>query len=513
MDSYSELHTLLQAVQELMVRVQESRSDIELITTETQQSLDDLRQHLDSLRSELVAARLVPFRTATAKFQALLSNLSQQFQKPVQLEVQGAETAVDQAILEQLNVPFTHLLRNAFDHGIEPPAERSAANKPATGTIRLAAVAKSNRVVITISDDGRGLSYPAIARKAVERGLVTAAAVDELSEADLTELLFTPGFSTAESVTSLSGRGVGLDIVRLQVERLRGTITADSQLGQGTTWTLSFPLSLNIQPLLLCRSQRYLVALPASEVAEIISLSEYSRQEQNVAWQGQLVPVQPLAAVLGYAAAADDGLIAMVLQTEAGLVAASIDQLLGERELTVKTLDPSIPVPPFVSGCTVLGSGEVVPVIAPEFLHRSRTRTPVTPLNVVSTPATTILIADDSIAVRRMLDRLLSQSGYRVIQCRDGKEAIATLNGQAQRIDLVITDIEMPGQDGFGVLQQVRSQSQALPVFMLTSRAGSHHRDKAMGLGATAYFSKPFDAGELLSQITHYTTPVVPTSA
>lgn len=504
MDTYTDLHSTLQDFQELMVRVQESRADIDLVNTDFQQALDEVRRQLDDVRGEMTAARLVPFRIPAEKLASQVLTLSQQFDKPVHTRILGSEALVDQAILEQLGIPLNHLIRNAFDHGIEPPNERRAAGKDPVGQITLGVRVKSDRMILTLQDDGRGLDYERIRARAVEQGLIPSDT--QLSERDLAELLFMPGFSTAATVTHLSGRGVGMDIVRLQVERLRGLIEVSSQRGLGTTWILSFPLTLNILPLLLCRCGGRLVGIPSTEVLSAISLKEYADQIQNntLRWQSHLAPVCSLLDLLPYATPLDPTIpdtLGLVVQGRGSLLVLTVEALVGERELTLKPMDPTLPAPPYISGCTVLGTGEVVPVLAVEHLQPELAgiRPHVEPLPQSEMP--TVLIAEDSVAVRGMLERLLRQSGYRVLSCRDGKEAMAEITKGTGSLSLVITDIEMPGFDGFQVLEAVQQRDPRLPVLMLTSRAGELHRQKAQKLGSSGYFTKPFQAGVLLERV------------
>jgi chemotaxis protein histidine kinase CheA/CheY-like chemotaxis protein len=508
LDRYTDLHGSLQSLQELMVRVQESRSDIDTIANEFQSSLDDLRQQLNSLRSDLTESRFEPFRILSDRLAIPLPSLNQQYRKSVRLRVEGEYTPVDRLILEQLETPLTHIFRNAFDHGIETTEERSLLGKPSTAQITISAEIKSNQVVIKITDDGRGINLEKVYRKAAQLGL-TEEDRSNLTREQLLNFMFMPGFSTANSITELSGRGVGLDIVRLQVERLQGSIRIETELGIGTQFILSIPLSLSILPLLLCRSQNRTFAFPSNEVIETIQIVP-AETEGHIIWQDSSIPCYPLARTLPYNQGSTIGntepTIALIVKAGEKNIALGIDSLLADKELTVKPFDRTITVPSYLLGCTVLGTGEIVPVFNSD---RLSTILPQSPLD--SRPSsisreiddTYILIVDDSIAVRRMLDKCLTQSGYRVVQCKDGKEAITVLTQGDRRFDLVISDIEMPRLDGFGLLQEIRSQKkwQDLPIAMLTSRDNEIHRQKASSLGATAYFTKPFQPQQIINKV------------
>ena len=520
MDRYTELHSTLQDFQELMVRVQETRSDIDVIQMDLGESLEGLRQDLDGLRSELTQSRLSPFRTLTDRFFTPLKSLSSQHNKLVSLEVKGGDALVDLAVLEQLQAPLTQLFRNAFAHGIESPEEREAAGKSPAATITLSATVQSNRALLSISDDGRGINCQKVLDKAIQQGLCTPENAAQLTPKQTYSFLFTPGFSTAEKTTALAGRGVGLDIVQMQVERLRGTVQVESQMGQGTTFTLSIPLSSNILPLLICRCQQRLLAMPSIEVLEAIGLQEYREMGlmdgDRILWKERTLEVKPLLQLLPYAEkpAVEDCPVALVVSVGGTAMALGVDALESERELVLKPFDSTVPMPAYLSGCTVLGDGQVVPVLDTDRLTVLLEESPLTNVEPLSpqtvSPTTdsgredrtpTILIVDDSIAVRRALNRLLTQSGYRAIEGRDGKEALDIFSSSDGLFDMVITDIEMPRLDGFGLLQAIREIDDSIPIAMLTSRENDRHRRKAFSLGATEYFSKPFNPRVMLQTL------------
>lgn len=520
----AKLHSTLQDFQELMVQVQEARSDVYLINDEFRETLATVRQQLDQLHGDLTESRLVPFGILAEQFVAPLQTFSQRYNKSVELVVIGKEMPLDQVIIEQLKIPLTHLFRNAFDHGIEMPEERMALLKSPTAQITLSAAVQGNQVVIAVEDDGRGIDIETVYKRAVEMGL-SSEEPDELTKKQILEFLFTPGFSTASTVTALSGRGMGLDIVRLQVGRLRGSVWVESRLGHGTKFTMSIPLTLSILPLLLCRCQQKTLAIPSNNVLEIIALSDFCDsmpQSGGIVWREHTVSLYPLMQLLPYRQQANfspspqfNQHVGIVLNVDGEIVAIAVDSLLVERELVIKPFDTTVKVPAYVSGCTVLGTGEVVPVLSPdrfgELIAQAKramsASSRVSGLNVSGLPhkngTLTILIVDDAIAFRRLLERVLTQSGYQVVQCRDGKEALEKLNSPGEHFDLAISDIEMPRLDGFALLKEIRSHPQwhSLPCVMLTSRENHWHRQKAMSLGATAYFTKPFRPNELLNAI------------
>lgn len=530
LNQYTAIDSPLQELEELMAQVQENRADFELIGSELQETLDHLRQQLDSLRGDLTQSRLVPFFLLTDRFVAPIQTLNQQYHKSVELFVEGKETLIDQVIIEQLQTPLTHLLRNAFDHGIETTEERQALGKPSNAKIKLAAVVQGNQVVISVADDGRGIDTQRVYQRAVQMGLCPAGTQTKLTREQILEFLFAPGFSTAQMVTALSGRGVGLDAVKLHVARLRGGVRVETALGQGTKFTITIPLTLSILPLLLCRCQKRTLAIPSVNILEITDLSEFSIQTGSIVWHNSTVPLFPLIQLLPYyqpgaiarripgslvtPSPKFDSQLGIVLDVNGKPVVVAVDSLLGERELVLKPFDSTVQVPSYIAGCTVLGTGEVVPVLYPNHFgeliaQANSAAADAESVSVITQDQPevelepTILVVDDSIAVRRMLDRVLSQSGYQVVQCRDGIEALEMLNKTVKHASLIICDIDMPRLDGLGLLKEIRSHPRwhSLPVVMLTSRENDLHRQKAMSLGATTYFTKPFRPAELLNYL------------
>lgn len=516
-DQYTGFHSTLQDLQEVMVRVQETKSDVELIARDFQAGLDRLRQQLDGLRGDLTASRLVPFKFLAQRFVTPLQSLCQRYHKSVELEIANKETLIDQVILEQLQTPLTHLLRNAFDHGIETPQERLKLGKAKTAQITLSSSVQANQVVIAISDNGCGIDTQKILQQAIETGLHSLNAA-ELTEDQILQFIFMAGFSTATAVTDLSGRGVGLDVVRTQIERLRGTVQVATQVGQGTKFTVTIPLTLSILPLLLCRCQQRTLAIPSVNILEIIALAEFcdcSSLPETIIWHDRPAPLFCLTKVLPYTrsdsipSTDQNQHLGIILDVGGRPVVVAVNSLLGERELVLKPFDATVKVPAYIAGCTVLGTGEVVPVLAPNYLSEliEDGQLLLTPANAAFTSPVqtkaTILIVDDSVAVRKLLDQMLNKSGYQVVQCRDGKEAVEALNQSGDFYDLVISDIEMPRMDGFTLLREIRASKNwhNLPVAMLTSRENDQHRQKAKDLGANAYFTKPFAPEKLLKAI------------
>jgi type IV pili sensor histidine kinase/response regulator len=518
-DKYTQVHTTLQSLTELMVQVQEVREDVDLLSREFTETLLTMRQSLDNLDRDLTQIRLVPFATLAGSFINPIKKLTKRYNKSVELVIEGEQVLIDQAIVEKLRTPFNHIIHNAFDHGIESPEARKKAGKPTTGQIKLSAKVQANHLVITIADDGHGININKVYQKATSLGLFPQnISRTQLSKEQILDLIFSPGFSTAQTISDLSGRGMGMDIVRAEIEKLRGTIKVKTETGKGTQVTLRIPLALNIIPLLLVRCQQQKLAIPSDNVLGIIRLADYPIKNDKVLWQKELIPLYPLFKILPYNSAGvfdyspdiPHPNIGLLLKISGEKIFLAVDAIADEKELVVKGFDDTVKIPAYVAGCTVLGTGEVVPILVPDYLKQLLTTWERKPVDIDARPETakssegaSILVIDDSIAIRRTLNRILTQAGYQVVPCRDGKEAWNVLQTANQNFDLAICDLEMPGLDGYKVLQLIRFSDtwQDLPVIMLTSRENDLHRQKAMNLGANAYMTKPFHPVAMLETV------------
>ncbi|ARV62409.1 hybrid sensor histidine kinase/response regulator [Nostocales cyanobacterium HT-58-2] len=548
MDSYNELNLLSQEVMETIVQVQEVTTDIQLSIDDTDQFARKLTKTSKQLQRKLTQVRMRPLSDIVDRFPRALRDLGVEYGKNVQLKIEGASTLIERSILEALNEPLMHLLRNAFDHGIEDPATRQASGKPEQALIEIKASHQGNRTIITLRDDGRGIALDKIRTRAIAMGLeptLLAQATDE----ELLSLIFEPGFSTSDQVTALSGRGVGMDVVRSNLKQVRGDIKVDTVPGGGTTFTLSVPFTLSVTRVLLVESNRMLLAFPTDVVSEIFLLDHdqvFSMATSEVLnWQGTMLPLVRLGRHLEFNSPRYDNPnletppainAASVLIVSQGNqpVAVQVDRCWGEQEVAIRRVEGNISLPSGFSSCTILGDGRVVPLVnANELLYwiASNERSPRTNqlpsarLKTVFLAATddksglppnqkgTILIVDDSINVRRFLALTLEKGGYQVEQAKDGQDALDKLQN-GLRVQAVICDIEMPRVDGYGFLGRIKSNNdfKDIPVAMLTSRSSDKHRQLAMQLGARAYFSKPYNEQELLRTLDEIIFPLAESS-
>ena len=512
MDRYTDLHSSLQSFQELMLLIQETRTDIDFIDRELSEDLEHSGKNLDTLYSKVTDSRLVPFDTLAKRFIPQIRGLSQRFDKPVNLEITGKHTLVDQILLEQLQTPLTHLLNNAFDHGIESKYERLANNKPETATIALNAKLQNNQLVITIQDDGGGINPERVFQRAVQRGICPPGkSIEDFQPEQIINWIFEPDFSTAAKVSDISGRGMGLDIVLNLIRQLRGQLFVTTDVGQGSTFTINLPLNLSLQSLMLVQLQNRLVAIPHTSILEILPYRELcftNQSEEYITWQNKTLPLASVSSLFPCPRKPlqlSQGQVCIVLQTAAEPLAILVDTIAGEEKLIVKPFDETVPVPTYIVGCTILGTGEVIPVILPQGIAQDALSSVSVKdgTTTVAQTASTVLIAEDSVATRRMLEKVLIAAGYQVLVCRDGQEALDQLAQYQGRIDLILSDVEMPRVNGFELLAKARAQPafKNTPIVMATSRTGDRHRQQASSLGATDYLGKPVQPQQLLETV------------
>ena len=526
MDRFTGFHLLSQEMIELIVRVRESASDIEFLVDETDQVARMLRQITTQLQEGLTRARMVPFAQNADRLLRAVHEISRKLGKEAQLHVEGRETLIDKMILEHLYDPMTHLVNNALTHGIELPEIRKAAGKPRVGKVTLRAFHQGNQTVIAISDDGAGIDPERVRAKAIEQKLISPAEAKKLTNIELYDFLFHPGFSTKDKADDFSGRGVGMDVVRTSLSEIRGTIHIDSGVGKGTTFTIRLPLTLSICKALCCLSDRASIAFPMDGVEDAFDLpadrvQNNSDGQKCIPWRDGLLPFQSLAELLTYkrqlsrnavygGKREDDMISIIVLRSAGNFLAIQVDKVLGEQEIVIKQLEGPPPKPVGIAGATVLGDGRIMAIadvlelidLANGRIRKDSIVTmwqreepeediPQEIADVKSEPL--VLIVDDSITVRELLSMTFSKSGYRVEQARDGQEAWEKLRSGLP-CDIVFCDIEMPRMDGLELLSRLQKDEKLchLPIAMLTSRGADRHRQMASQLGASGYFTKPY---------------------
>ena len=520
MDRYTRL-------QELTRMMAESVGDVTTVQQQLLRNLDGAELALHSqgriardLQQGLMQVRMVPFDSLADRLYRVVRQSAKDEGKRVNLDIRGGRIGIDRSVLEHITTAIEHMLRNAVAHGIEPAQERLDAGKNEIGQITLSISQSGNEIAINLADDGRGLDYASIAERARERGLLAA---DETpDEQRLTNLIFSPGFSTAGSVSALAGRGVGMDVVRAETAALGGRIDVQATPGQGTSFRIHLPLTLAVTQALLVRAAQSTYAIPSTMIAQAMELRadaiERVRSDGHIEWQGERYPYRYLPSLLGDGVSQPDiQRFNWILLLKAGgeRLAVHVDALRGNQEIVVKSAGPQLLRIVGVSGATVLGDGEIVLILNPTALASRALPAATLPdgaalvaetAPVASTPQPpSVLIVDDSLTVRKITSRLLEREGYRVFTAKDGSDALDQL--QETLPDVILSDIEMPRMDGFDFVRNLRAdeRTQDIPVVMITSRLADKHREYAAKLGANEYLGKPYDEDELLRLLQHYT--------
>ena len=462
----------------------------------------------------------MPFDSLAVRLYRIVRQSAKELGKRANLDMRGGGIEIDRSVLEHIIAPLEHLLRNALSHGIETPEVRRANGKPELGQITMTTRQEGNEIVIELADDGAGLDFARIAERARERGLLGP---DETAdERRLANLIFVPGFSTAEVVTTVSGRGVGMDVVKAETAAVGGRVDISTTPGAGTMFSIFLPLTLAVTQALLVRSGSSHYAIPASMISQVMELKsdaiERTRSEGSYEWMGQQYGYHYLPNLLGDSAARPEiGRYSWVLLLHSGsqALALHVDALRGHQEIIVKNAGPQLTHIAGMSGATVLGNGEIVLIINPvamvsrEIIYGQAQKAGETTDSKVPPPPApahepTVMVVDDSLTVRKITSRLLEREGYRVITAKDGVDAIESLIDDIP--DVILSDIEMPRMDGFDFVRNIRADKRlkSVPVIMITSRLADKHREYAMEIGANHYLGKPYQEEELLSLIANY---------
>ncbi len=521
--------------QELTRMMAESVNDVATVQRVLTRTLETTEDELAAqarltrdLQDDLLRTRMVEFESTADRLYRVVRQAAKETGKQVRLDIVGGSIEIDRGVLDRMTPAFEHLLRNCVTHGIEKPELRTSAGKDAVGNIVVALRQEGNEVAVEFRDDGAGLDLKRIREKGIAMGLLQAH--EEQSAADLANLIFNPGFSTAETVTELSGRGVGMDVVRSEVNAMGGRIETASAPGQGTSFKLVLPLTTAVTQVVMVRSGATVVAIPAtlieivrrateSELDESYASGSYTLGERSLLffWFGSLLQEGPRSnEPVGRSRPV------IVVRSAQQRIALHVDEVLGTQEVVIKNLGPQLSRLPGLAGMTLLASGAVALIYNPVALatlygESARAATvaslrapfeqrPVPVAEEVLQQAPLVLVVDDSLTVRRVTQRLLVREGYRVVLAKDGIEALERLADDLPQV--VLSDIEMPRMDGFDLVRNIRGDSRlrSLPVIMITSRIAQKHRDYAAELGVDHYLGKPYSEEDLLALIGRYTS-------
>lgn len=476
--------------------------------------VEGVKQRLESVRSDLAQEvhllgllaqalqddirdiRMISLGLLLEPFRRMVRDLAFSLGKEAVLEVQGENVRIDKRLLEMMRDPLLHILRNAVDHGLEPADKRVAAGKQACGVIKIHAESRESAIWISITDDGRGIHPAQVRAKAVERGLIDVDRAQGLTDRESINLVFQPGFSTQDAVTELSGRGVGLDVVAENVATLGGRIEFYSEVGKGTQFTLILPLTIAASSGLLVRKGKHIYCLPLTAVEEVISLTPaevgYSHGRLAIKRRNQTLSFFPLDDLLASQPCRrpDDPGFAIILAISDRRLALGVDTLLGQEELVVKSVVVGTPHLRFVTGASNLADGRLVAVLDPVQLMEAATSSSQAKASGPRGQKKTVLVADDSLTSRTLVSSVLEQAGYRVILAYDGDNAFQLLQGHA--VDLVVSDVEMPVLDGYGLVKRIRASAatSSLPAILITSLSAPEDRARGAEAGANAYIVK-----------------------
>ena len=514
MDRYSNLQQLSRSLMESVADLGSIQNLLENTTRESETLLLQQSRVNTDLQEGLMRTRMVPFLGLAPRMRRIVRQTSQELGKKTELELSGAEGELDRTVIDRIIAPVEHMLRNAISHGIETPEQRVAAGKPETGTIHISFERESSDIVLTIADDGAGISLEKVRQKAIERGLMDADS--NLSDNEVLQFILETGFSTAGQVTQVSGRGVGMDVVSSEVKQLGGALHIDSVEGQGTTFTIRLPFSLAINQALLVEVGEDSYAVPLSSIQGIVRMERqqleqyYADPSSSYTYNGLDYEVRHLGSLLGThkpnLGALSDRVPVLLARTGDITVALQVDNLTGSREIVVKSVGPQISAVRGVSGATILGDGRVVMILDVASLLRSGVSgmaqiEEMFQQQPVKAEGLTVMVVDDSITVRKVTSRLLERNDMTVVTAKDGVDAVAKLHETVP--DIMLLDIEMPRMDGFELATHIRNEPrlQHVPIIMITSRTGDKHRQRAMEIGVNRYLGKPFQEAELLASI------------
>ncbi|AIR88389.1 hybrid sensor histidine kinase/response regulator [Pseudomonas cremoricolorata] len=526
MDRHSQLQQLSRALFESASDLLDLKETLAQRAQHTHGLLQQQARINSQLQEGLTATLMVPFERLVPRLQRVVRQVASELGKQVELVVGNAEGELDRSVLERMVAPLEHMLRNAVDHGLETSSARRAAGKPEQGTIHLGLLHEGADIVIEMSDDGAGVPLEAVRKKAIKRGLLDPEAT--LSDHEVLQFILRPGFSTAEKITQISGRGLGMDVVHEEVKQLGGSMSIESSPGKGARFQIRLPFTVSLNRALMVHlgEEQYAIGLntiegvvrvPPAELEACYRLDPpqyvYAGYQYQLRYLGELLQGTPQPNLLGQSVP----LPVLLVHSQEQSFAIQVDGLSPSREIVVKSLGPQFAAVPGLAGATLLGDGRVVLIL--DLLGQLRgqqRRLARLPSAARSTPmlpgssrqrSLLVMVVDDSVTVRKVTSRLLERHGMSVLTAKDGVDAMALL--QEHCPDVLLLDIEMPRMDGFEVATRIRQDERLrhLPIIMITSRSGQKHRERAMAIGVNEYLGKPYQESQLLHSIAHWSAP------
>ena len=523
MDQYSALNQLSKSLSESASDLLDIKTTMLDKTRETENLLLQLSRTQTDLQEGLMDSRTVPFSRITPRLQRIVRQTATELGKSVELRILNDEGEIDRNILERITSPLEHMLRNAVDHGIEKSQERIESGKSRTGLITLEVLREGGEIVINLIDDGRGINVNAVRQKAIEQGLISAKDTS-LKTLDIMQYIFNAGLSTAKSVSQISGRGVGMDVVQSEVKQLGGVVTVDSESGRGSRFTMRLPLTVAVSDALMVRAGDKYFAVPLVQIERVMRVNIdaianfYTKNADSINIDGQAYRLRYLNQIL-YGSDPVDALAhqsssvpVIIIRTDLGQrMALQVDMIAGSRiEVVVKPLGRQLSHIDGISAATIMGDGSVMLILDLVALMRNvsniaKVEQQKANKSVKQAHKPLVLIVDDSVTVRKVTSRLLERNGYEAQVATDGIDALEKL--QEMLPEVIVLDIEMPRMDGFEVANHIRHNPrlQHIPIVMITSRTGEKHRERAFGIGVNEYMGKPFQEQMLLDTLARFT--------
>lgn len=527
-DQYDDFNILSRSLMEIGSDISEIMNELTDFFEQFEEESSQIRRITNDLQEEITNIRMVPVGQLFSRFHRLVRDASKEEGKQVTLKLSGEDAKLDKTVINEISDPLMHLVRNSVSHGIELPEARQAKGKPVEGTINLNAFKEGDNIIIEIIDDGNGIDVQRVRETIAEKGLRSMAEIERMSDDDAIKFIFAPGFSTKKQVSAISGRGVGMDVVKTNISKLGGTIEIKTEFGKGTRFSIKLPLTLVIYAALLvkCGDQEFAISLTSVEETARIPLYHIHNigKQEVIKLRDQVLPIRRLNRILQYPSSANGAgaqqyVPIVIVRSAEHSLALVVDELIGQETIVIKPLGEYLKKVKFFSGATISGEGKVrlildIPTIVerellsdlPSAISAATIRlsdeafeTP--PVPAAEATPEVLLLVDDSISIRKVIAMMLEKAGYKVDVAVDGVEAMEKLSGKPYT--LLITDLEMPRMHGYELIAEVKGSQgmQEMPIVVMTSRAGEKHQNKAIELGADDYIVKPVDEETLLNSI------------
>ncbi len=512
-DQYTDFHQTTRELIETAGDTGAISSELDVLLSNLETLFSGQRRMIDEMQDKLLRLRMVKLDSLTKRLQRTVRVTANQEGKLADFMLEGENLEIDTQILDTIAEPLLHLLRNSVSHGIETAESRKMLGKNERGTIKLRGYSEGTHIVIKVSDDGQGISADKLKQKAIANGFITQAEAEEMSHEEALELVFVAGFSTAEKLSQVSGRGVGMDIVKTNILRRQGEISIESEQGRGTTFTMRIPMAVAVTRSILIKANGQTFAFPLSLVKQVVETTyaelEKSKEKGGMRLGHNTYTVSHLNELLNLQKNSinkDAKVTLLLIETPDKSVALAVDQALKPREIVIKPLTKPLQNLREILGATILGDGSVVPVLDLIYLLKRKPHTARKQKAVEQRVKTqlSVMVVDDSPSVRRIMSNLITGTGWQAIVAKDGLEALDMIQGLTELPDVILTDVEMPRMDGYELLASLNRQEnlRKIPVVMITSRAGDKHRQKAFELGVSEYLTKPYDDA-VLTDIIH----------